>query len=519
VCLVQRGRALTDEINIRAQDVTSHDVAKGAGTTLLARLGAVVEVAAQPAYVWLFGLASFGIYTALWAAITLVQNIANLGMTTALQRTVPQAKSEREAVAALRAATLLGVTPSLIIAIFASVFASSLTHVFNAADKDVQQLGLFITLFAWALPLWAFIEVATSALRARRVFGAEIRLRLFWEQVVRLIAAIGFWLAGFGTLSLFYAHLASLVIICGLCIRLIARHYDVSLLASGPDHRPIWRETWFAGISIMPANLVARAFSDVPTLALNALLPGAQGAVAGAQFALIRKVSSIVQTVRIAFAYVLSPLASAALTGGKAAVEPIYAFSTRVSLCVALPVSLVLIAGGGSILQAIGRGMESTYPALVLLLAARFAEAATGTAMPIQQVVSHYRSQLLSSIIGVSVALIAGLLLLPDAGLLGMSVAVALGLAVTSAVPLAQLFQQDDLHPFAHPFGKVALRSGLVSILAFGLAAVVNALPIGIALPGLILLMLAALWASCRYALPIEDRQSLGSVGRRLRLV
>jgi O-antigen/teichoic acid export membrane protein len=510
---------LTDEINIRAQDVTSHDVAKGAGTTLLARLGAVVEVAAQPAYVWLFGLASFGIYTALWAAITLVQNIANLGMTTALQRTVPQAKSEREAVAALRAATLLGVTPSLIIAIFASVFASSLTHVFNAADKDVQQLGLFITLFAWALPLWAFIEVATSALRARRVFGAEIRLRLFWEQVVRLIAAIGFWLAGFGTLSLFYAHLASLVIICGLCIRLIARHYDVSLLASGPDHRPIWRETWFAGISIMPANLVARAFSDVPTLALNALLPGAQGAVAGAQFALIRKVSSIVQTVRIAFAYVLSPLASAALTGGKAAVEPIYAFSTRVSLCVALPVSLVLIAGGGSILQAIGRGMESTYPALVLLLAARFAEAATGTAMPIQQVVSHYRSQLLSSIIGVSVALIAGLLLLPDAGLLGMSVAVALGLAVTSAVPLAQLFQQDDLHPFAHPFGKVALRSGLVSILAFGLAAVVNALPIGIALPGLILLMLAALWASCRYALPIEDRQSLGSVGRRLRLV
>lgn len=516
---MQKGDALTNDTDIRAQDVTSHDVAKGAGTTLLARLGAVIEVVAQPAYVWLFGLASYGIYTALWAAITLVQNIANLGMTTALQRTVPQAKSEREAVAALRAATMLGVTPCLVIALFASIFASSLTHIFNAADKDVPQLGLFIMLFAWALPLWAFIEVATSALRARRVFGAEIRLRLFWEQVVRLIAASGFWFAGFGTLSLFYAHLASLVIICGLCIRLIARHYDLSLLTSGPDQRPIWRETWFAGISIMPANLVARAFSDVPTLVLNALLPGAQGAVAGAQFALIRKVSSIVQTVRIAFAYVLSPLASAAVTGGKAAVEPIYAFATRVSLSVALPVSLVLIAGGGTILQAIGRGMESTYPALVLLLAARFAEAATGTAMPIQQVVSRYRSQLLSSIVGVTVALLTGLLLLPESGLLGMTVAVALGLAATSAVPLAQLFQQDDLHPFARPFGKVTFRAGLVSILAFGLAAAMNTLPIGLALPSLILLMVAALWASCRYALPIEDRQSLGSVGRRLRLV
>ena len=256
-----------------------------------------------------------------------------------------------------------------------------------------------------------------------------------------------------------------------------------------------------------------------PIWSLNALLPGAQGAVAGAQFALIRKVASIVQTVRIAFAYVLSPLASAASAGGKTAVEPIYAFATRVSLSVAMPVSLVLIAGGESILQAIGRGMEGAYPALVLLLAARFAEAATGTAMPIQQVVSRYRSQLLSSIVGVTVALLTGLLLLPESGLLGMTVAVALGLTVTSAVPLAQLFRQDDLHPFARPFGKVTLRAGLVSIPAFGLAAAMNTLPIWLALPGLILLMLAALWASCRYALPIEDRQSLGSAGRRLRLV
>jgi O-antigen/teichoic acid export membrane protein len=186
---------------------------------------------------------------------------------------------------------------------------------------------------------------------------------------------------------------------------------------------------------------------------------------------------------------------------------------------VALPVSLVLIAGGGTILQAIGRGMESAYPALVLLLAARFAEAATGTAMPIQQVVSRYRSQLLSSIIGVAVALVTGLFLLPETGLVGMSIAVALGLTVTSAVPVAQLYRQDNLHPFARPFGRVAVRACLVSIIAFCLATAVNILPIGLALPGLILLMLAALWASCRYALSLEDRQSLGSVGRRLRLV
>ncbi len=516
---VSSGRALTDEPDIRAAEITSRDVAKGAGTTLLARLGAVVEVVAQPAYVWLFGLAGFGIYTALWAAVTLVQNIANLGMTSALQRTVPQARSEQEAVAALRAAMTMGVGPNLLIAALVSFFAPHLTHIFNAAEGDAPRLAQFIALFAWALPLWAFVEVSTSALRARRVFGAEIRLRLFWEQVVRLGLAFAFSFSIPGTIALFYAHLASLLLICGLCVRLLARNYDLSLLASGPGERHVWRETSLAGISVMPTNLVARLFSDAPTLALNALLPGAQGAIAGAQFALARKISSIVQTIRIAFAYVLSPLASAASTGSKAAVGEIYGFATRVSLAVALPVSLVLIGGGPSLLRAIGQGMETALPALALLLAARLAEAVMGAASPIQQVVSRFSSQYLGSLTGIAVALSLAALLLPSAGLNGMALAVTLGLTATAAVPVWQLHRQETLHPFSKALGRVSWRSSLISLGGLGLALLMNVLPLWAGLPGLILLLLASLWLSCRLALPLPDRESLGSVARRLRLI
>ncbi|MFM7028152.1 MAG: lipopolysaccharide biosynthesis protein [Chakrabartia sp.] len=509
---------MTDETQIRAGEITSHDVAKGAGTTLLARLGAVVEVVAQPAYVWLFGLAGYGIYTALWAAITLVQNIANLGMTSALQRTVPQASSEQEAVAALRAAMTLGVAPCLVLALLATIFGPHLAHIFNAAQEDAARLAHFIALFAWALPLWAFVEVGTSALRARRVFGAEIRLRLFWEQVVRLAIAFAFSLGAPGTIALFYAHLASLLVICGLCLRLLARNFDLSLLMRGPGTQHIWRDTWLAGISVMPANLVARLFSDAPTLALNAMLPGAEGAVAGAQFALARKVSSIVQTIRLAFAYVLSPLASAASTGGKQAVADIYGFATRVSLAVALPVSLVMIAGGPVILRAIGQDMETATMALALLLLARLAEAVIGAAAPIQQVVSRYSSQYLGSVLGLLIAFALVAALMPDAGLTGMSIAVACGLVITSAVPVWQLRRQDGIHPFAAPFAQVALRAMLVSLIGFVLGLASNLLPLAIALPLLILLLLASLWASCRFALPRVDRGSLGAVGRRLRL-
>lgn len=510
---------MTDEPEIRAQAITSHDVAKGAGTTLLARLGAVVEVVAQPVYVWLFGLASFGIYTALWAAITLVETIADLGMTAALQRTVPQAETEQKAVATLRAALIMGVLPCIALAATASVFAADLAHIFNAAQGDAEQLSHFIAIFVWALPLWAFVEVATSALRARRVFGAEIRLRLFWEQIVRLICTIGFWAMGFGTMSLFYAHLASLVVICALCIRLLSRNYDLRLLTAGPAEDRVWHGTWMAGISVMPTILTARLFSDAPTLLLNALLPGAQGAVAGGQFALVRKVSSLVQTIRIAFAYVLAPLASAASTGGKAAVENIYAFSTRISLTVALPVCCVLIAGGPTLLRAIGSGMEGALFALALLLLARLAETVSGAAAPIQQVMSRYSSQYIGSAAGLAVSVLIGLAVMPEGGLTGMSLAVALGLVATSAIPAWQVYQQHGLLPFGQPFAQVALRAMIVSLAGFLAALWVNLLPMGLALMLICGVLVATLWTACRWALPLPDREALGSVAVRMRLI
>lgn len=70
--------------------VTSRQVAKGLGTTVLARLGAVIEIVSQPLYVLMFGLTGFGIYAVLWALVNLTENIFDLGMTNALQRTIPQ---------------------------------------------------------------------------------------------------------------------------------------------------------------------------------------------------------------------------------------------------------------------------------------------------------------------------------------------------------------------------------------------------------------------------------------------
>ena len=149
-------------------DITARDVAKGAGTTLLARLGGVFEVIAQPAYVAMFGLAGYGLYTVLWAAVNLIENVLDLGMAAGLQRVIPQSKTPADEVASLRAAFLIGLIPCILVAIFASLFASHLAVFVNAADADAARVAKAIGRFAWSLPLWCFVEISTSALRSKR---------------------------------------------------------------------------------------------------------------------------------------------------------------------------------------------------------------------------------------------------------------------------------------------------------------------------------------------------------------
>jgi O-antigen/teichoic acid export membrane protein len=498
--------------------VTNRDVAKGAGTTLIARLGSVIDIVAQPLYVWLFGLAGYGLYAVLWATVNLIENIADLGQTSALQRTVPQAQSERDAVYSLRTAMLLGVGPCIAIAALTSLFAPALTHVFNAADADAGRLAHIIAVFAWALPLWAFVEVGTSALRARRVFAAEIRLRLFWEQVTRLAFAIGFWAAGFGTLSLFYAHVASLAAMCVLCVRLMARHYDLRLLAAVPDSVSMFGDTLKAGLAVLPANIVQRAFGDAPALALNAWIPGAAGAAAGGLFTIARKVSSLVQLVRTTFAYVLAPLASAAARDTEGQVRPIYGFATRVSFAVAVPMAAVLGAGSPAVLRVFGPEAAMATMALIAMTVARAIEAILGAATPIQQVIGGYRGQMIGSVAGIALAALIAWYSVPDHGLSAMAWAVAAGLIVAALIPVIQLEYYEGIHPFARPFGRMAMTAMAVSAAGFLFGLAATRLPFVAQLPVLLLILLAALWLTLRLALPLEDREALGKTGRALRL-
>lgn len=498
--------------------ITERSVARGAGSALLGRAGGVIELVSTPIYVWMFGLATFGLYTVLWAAVNLIENVADLGMTSALQRTVPQAHGEGEAVAALRTAMLLGIIPCIVIAAVISLASAELAGLINVAPEDRGPLASGIALFAWALPLWAFIEISTSALRARRAFGPEIRLRIVGEQLIRLAVATGLWAAGVDTLGLLIAHLASLAITAALCIRLLRQHYDLSLWRSASDHPRQFRDTALAGIAVMPANIIVRLLSDAPPLVLNAWYPGAAGAAAAGLYAIARKLSSLVQFVRMAFSYVLAPLSSAVARDDRSAIAPLYGFATRVSMIVALPMAAALIGGRHILLLLFGTSAYAAGSMVTLLTLGRIVEAVGGQAATIQQVASGRLRPLFAAAISLFVASVAGTVLLPRFGGAGLAGAVALGIAAGTIVSVVQLWRDTGLHPFRPPFERAALASIASAAALIILLPRIGTLPRVAELVLFPIAMLGGIWTSARFGLGAGDKAFLGKTARRLRL-
>ena len=505
---------------VSTSPVSTSDVARAAGTSSLARLGAVIEVLTTPALTWLFGVPAYGVYTVLAAAVTLGQGSLDFAMPSVLQRVVPQARSATDADAAVKWALILGVVPSLIVAALVTLYAGDAAAAINAAPADRAGLALAVILFAWSLPLNSLVEVATAAVRARHAFGPEIRVKVVWEQVVRLVAAVllwGAWRGGAadwasGAVALSVAWLASQLVVAVLALRLVGRFYDVGRVLRAPLSLGQARSMLGYGVALIPANLLRRALTDLPPILLNRWLPGASGAVAAGLYGIARKLSSIPQLVRTIFAYVMAPLASTQAAHDRAAIAPLYAFATRLATALALPLSALLVGLGDVLLRGFAPGAQAALPLLVLLVAARAAEAVAGPASAIIETVGNRARPTINALVGVSVWTGLAVLLVPRWGATGMAAAVGAAVVVNAWLAVAELALLDRLDPFAAPFARTlaVAGGGSIGIVALG------TLPGGAWL--VVPAALGVAWLSLRYGLSPDDRAALGSTGRRLRV-
>ena len=498
-----------------APTVTRGDVARGAGFAGLSRAGALIEVVAQPLYTRFYGIETYGLYVALWGAVSLLVNFIHVSMPVALQRLVPT-QDEAAAHGAVKLSLLVAILPASLIALAVTLNADAVAGLFSAAPDDAARLPAAIALFAWALPLWAFIETATGAARARRAFGPEIRLRIFWEQIARILFATTFFLAGATNNGLILAHLCSLALTAGLCIPLLGRYYSLKLLLRAPLPKGLIRELLLTGAALLPSNLSRRALIDAPPLVLNLLLPGSRGAAAAGLFEIARKISTVPLIVRQAFQYVLAPLSSAQAHVDRAQVAPLYHFASRISTALVVPLSGLLIFAAVDILSLYQPRAAAALPLLYVLVAARAIEAIVGPASTIVEMIGHRALPLLNSFIAIAVWVALAWWLAPEMGAMGMAWAIAVATVASTYAATLELQISDGVQPFDRKLLQ-GLGLALAGLALMALAEYLFSGPLRFAV--VLSLWACTSWLTLRYGLTRLDREALGGLSRTLRLV
>jgi O-antigen/teichoic acid export membrane protein len=498
------------------QPVTRGDVARGAGLAGLARSGAIIEAVTQPLYVWMFGLSTYGLYVVLWGAVNLSTNVLDFSLPNALQRLVPTRTSEALAHGAVKFAMLVTLALTTLVAALVSLNAEAVASLVHADAVDSARVPAAIAFFVWALPIWTFVEVSTSAARARRAFGPEIRLRIFWEQIARLVFAVGFFALGERTTGLMAAHLCSLAVMALLCVPLLRRFYDLRLMVRAPIPLALVRESLATGLALLPSNVSRRMLIDAPPLMINLIIAGPGAAAAAGLFEIARKLSTVTYIVRQSFQYVLAPLSSAQASADRSSIGPLYHFSTRVSTALVVPLAGLIVFSGRDLLSVYRPEAMAALSLLPILCAARAAEAIVGPAGTIVEMIGHRGLPLLNSAIALLLWAALATWLTPQLGAMGMAIAVSVAIVAASCAAVVELQVSDGLSPFDYKLWQ-GLGLALGGVAAMALPSLVLGGPARFA--ATVALWAATSWLTLRYGLTREDRLALGGLSRKLRLV
>jgi len=489
-------------------------VAGGAGFAFLGRMGALIEAVSVIAFTWYYGAPTFGLFAVLWSYVKVSTAVSDAAMTTALQRFVPKAKGNDPELA-VGYAIKFSFMIATVIAAATFYAAPKLATLISAAEDDADHLISVIRVYVWVLPFWTMVEVGTAAIRARRKFGPEIRVRVFYEQGLRLMAAVGFALMGYMTYGLFLAHLVSVVLSAALALRLVAKHYDFGKVLRAPMTGPMPRAMRQYGFTVMPANLIKKLFSEFPVMFLNYMLPGAAGAAAGGYYAVARKIASALQAVRMTFEYVMAPLAAEKDGhGDHAALKDMYGYATRLSVTLALPFGAALVLARNDILAAMEPDFQAAAAAMSILCAGRVLEAATGPSSAVIEMLGHRSLPTINGVLGLITLLFLGDWLIPLYGVTGAAVAAACGLNVTA---IAALLETHFLFRL-WPYDRHALRPLVVSLgtsgIMLSLIPASNQWPVPVGIVGAVGGLLFSVLLLVRYGLNHEDAEALGKLGK-----
>lgn len=489
-------------------------IAKSAGVAFLGQSAAVVEALGLLAFTWLYPTDVFGIFLTLWAALKVLTAVTEFAMTTSQQRFTPATKGKGGEAKILKAALLVSLITSLLGATVIVIFAPEIAGFLNSGDVPKETFTKIIRIYAWALPFWTMVEVVTASVRAKRKFGPEIRVRIAYEQGLRLIAGVSLFFIGFETFGLFYAHLFSIIVTSLLALNLVGRFYNWQEVFRAKIDAVFLKEFLSFSAMMMPANFIKKMFIVGSVIIVNKAL----GADAAAIYGLGRHISSVLQVVHLSFEYVMAPFASLKnALAKKAELQNLYSFTTRIIAVLVLPFGVLLIYISRDILTVFRPDYAAATSVIIVLTAGRITEALMGTSAAVIEMLGHRALPLFNNTLGLLTLFILQYYLKVDYGVMGIAIATAVGFNVISLLSLMEAYFIYGLSAWNRKTWHPLLVSLGLSMFMGGTFYLADYLPHYIHFSYALISIFFALLFLVRFGLTLEDAKALGRIGRWFR--
>ena len=410
----------------------------------------------------LYGAEAYGIYTEGVAIVILLSAFAQVGLARSATRFVA-AHMARNQPSDIRNTLkiVLGISMPIAIGIgvMVSIKSDEMSMIFHepVLASSFRVLGIAIPALTLATLLAAFTQ------GFRRMHHKTIALD-FFSPLIELIGIVLFTWLGMQRISLPIAYVCAVVMSSILLIH-FSRVDLRTLAAEFPQHaqdssnlllKPILRYT----MPVWGYEILA-----MTTLRSGVLLLGlfASSTMVGI-FGILQKLVGFGGIFLLSTNAIFGPMVTDVIERQQFhELARLHKLSTRWILAVSVPMFLILVFFGDSILRFYGQVFVSGLSALFVLISAAILDLSTGTSGTILIMSGHPKYNVINELVKLLIIVFLAILFIPKYGVLGIAYPIAIGTIIFCFLQIVEVWKLLGIHPYSKSLVKVALASGVMT--------------------------------------------------------
>jgi O-antigen/teichoic acid export membrane protein len=402
------------------------------------------------------GAEEYGLYNLAITAATIGGAISVFGLDSTMTRYIAIMNSRKDK-EGLWGVIQVGIGVSLLLSVVVSTCLFALAYPISTTFFHDVQLAPLLQVASLVIPFLTLSDVLAGATRGFKNMADTVIAQNIVQPILRLGLII---LVAIGDLSLPMAILifgladlsASLVLLYFLNRRFNLRRS----LAQG---RRNTREILAFSLPLWLSDLLTTFRSNIQTLLIGSL-----DSIRGVGiFSIVNQVTLIGNIFHASMNQSAKPLiAELNDQGNHQRLGQVYQTTTRWVVTLNLPLILIVTLFPVQIMSIFGKSFESGAPALVLMGLVNFVNVATGMCGTLLDMTGHTRMKLANTVVRVTVAILANLVLISRWGIMGAAMAALIHELIANALPLVQVWKMYRILPYSLAFLK-PLTAGAVA--------------------------------------------------------